>query len=582
MLLVLGAYLSLCLLPVVVSGEHLFPFVEAVTGRLGVFPFIGLFLLALFSLAALSSMLFDAWRIPALTLIVLLAIALAATDVNSDSNARLLGSSETDMQPPRIATAFRQWLAARKDYAPPVAGTASRPYPVYLIAMAGGGAYAGFHSSYFLSRLFESCPALRHHTFAISGVSGGALGAALIAAEAGGKPGAAVPPAAGSTQRCSIDTDVGAEGGPSRNVERFFSLDHVSVLIWARFYPDMLRRLLWFQAPRLASDTLFEEWLTSAWSRIAADPQALSLSDSVYSYWRPDGDVPALFLNITNTATGRAEVVSPLHYPRNLPSRINADMRIITAAGLSFRFPILTSPGTLPRKTSIPAQGFDPVTDFDDLETPASYVDGGYYENSGLHVLNRVRSELEAAAAKLNIEVRLISFSASPNRQGSAQSDGEQGTLLAPINALLAARTQRGVDEWEAALRQHGKFDAHMTLYQDEWHHRLPLGWTLSHQSVTFIKRHFGVPLDCDYTERFWERLLDDFDGARAYLAQRFPPDDYGIGMPGIRPRDLDVKDTDRIVKLDMLSERIYMGCQVGKIFRDLASWQARPPAPAP
>jgi hypothetical protein len=80
------------------------------------------------------------------------------------------------------------------------------------------------------------------------------------------------------------------------------------------------------------------------------------------------------------------------------------------------------------------------------------------------------------------------------------------------------------------------------------------------------------VPSDCDYTERFWEMMLNDFDGARAFFARRFPPDDYGQGLPGLRPRDLNVKESNRLVKLDMLSQRIYMGCQVGKIFRDLAN----------
>ncbi len=292
----------------------------------------------------------------------------------------------------------------------------------------------------------------------------------------------------------------------------------------------------------------------------------------MFSYWRPDGDAPALFFNVTNTETGRAEAVSPLHFPRNLPSRKNSDMRLITAAGLSFRFPILSLPGTLPRNSFIPAQGFDPVTNYDTLETTATYVDGSYYENSGLQVLGRVRTELEHSAADLNIQVRVISFAASPNEERLRPSRSDEDTLIAPVNALLAARMQRGVDEWESFLRHHGNFDAYLSLYQDNWHHHLPLGWTLSHQSLTFIKRHFGVPSDCSYTERFWEMLPRDFDGARSFFAKRFPPNDYGEGMPEFRPRDLDVKDASRLSKLDMLSQRIYMGCQVGKIFRDLAN----------
>jgi hypothetical protein len=443
--LVLVAYVSLCLLPLLVSNESLFPLVRAVANRLGVFPFIGLFLLAIFSVAALSSVAFDTWRIPVFSLLVLMAVVFSVMGLNSDFNARLLGSGETEMTPAPIATAFRQWLANRKDYERYKTANPSRPYPVYLVAMAGGGAYAGFHSAYFLARLFESCPKLRHHTFAVSAVSGGALGAALIATEAGRKPGSTEPIDADAVSKCNADPSLTDAGPDSTKIEKFFSLDHFSFLV---FYPDMLRRLFWFKAPKMTSDTLFEEWFNANWTSIAADPKALGLSDSVYTYWRPDGDAPAMFFNVTNTETGRAEAVSPLHFPRNLPSRKNSDMRLITAAGLSFRFPILNSPGTLPRNSFIPAQGFDPVTNYDTLETTATYVDGGYYENSGLYVLNRVRAELERSP-DLNIEVRVISFTSSPNQERLSASSSDEDTLLAPINALFAARMQRGVDEWE-------------------------------------------------------------------------------------------------------------------------------------
>jgi len=572
------AYVALSLLPLFVSNEALFPLVRGAANRLGVFPFVGLFLLALFSIAALSTITFDTWRIPVFSLLALIVLVFSVLGLNTDSNARLLGANETEMKLPTIATAFREWLTKRKDYATYHNANPPKPYPVYLVAMAGGGAYAGFQSSYFLARLFETCPKLRHHTFALSAVSGGALGAALITTEAGMKPSRSEPEDVDDNLKCNVDPGIAEVAADSADIEKLFSLDNFSFLVWARLYPDMLRRLLWFKTPSMSSDTLFEEWFDANWTSIHANPEGLTLSDSVYRYWRPDGDAPAVFFNVTNTETGRAEVLSPLHYPRNLPSRKNVDMRIITAAGLSFRFPFFSSPGTLPRNSFIPAQGFDPVTNYDTLETTATYVDGGYYENSGLHVLDRVKAEIARAAADLNIDVRVISFTSAPNGEKLQSASEGEGSLLAPVNALLAARTQRGVDEWESFLRQHGKFDAYLSLYQSKWYHHLPLGWTLSQQSMTFIKRHYGVPSDCSYTERFWEMLLTNFDGARSHLAKRFPQEEYGQGMPGLRPRDLNVRDTNRLSKLDMLSERIYMGCQMDKILKDLANSQTVPP----
>ena len=326
----LAAYASLCLLPLLVPNERMFPLIRALTSRIGVFPFIGLFLLAIFSVAALSSIAFDTWRIPVFSLLVLTALVFSVMGLNSDFDVRLLGSGKTEMKPPPIATAFRQWLNDRKDYTQYRGANPPRPYPVYLVAMAGGGAYAGFHSSYFLSRLFKSCPKLRHHTFAISAVSGGALGAALIATEAARKPGSAEIVDADAVLKCNVDPGLDDAGPDLKKIEKFFSLDHFGFLVWARLYPDMLRRLLWFKVPRLNSDTLFEQWFNANWKqdcRGSASTEPLRFGRSAIG---GRGDAPVLFFNVTNTETGRAEAVSPLHFPRNLPSRKNSDMRLIT------------------------------------------------------------------------------------------------------------------------------------------------------------------------------------------------------------------------------------------------------------
>ncbi len=562
--LVLVAYFVMCLLPLFATNDALMPLIGGAANRLGVFPIVGLFLLALFSILALSTIVFDKTRIPVFSLLLLAITVFSVLGLNTDSKPRLLDKAETDVQLPPISVAFRNWLTNRKDYTAFQSATPPRPYPVYLVALAGGGAYAGFQSSYFLARMFESCPKLRHHTFAMSAVSGGSLGAALIAAQAGENVEADL--------KCDIDPGIAEGAGHAARIEQLFSLDSFTFLAWARLYPDMLRRLFWFKVPGMASDTLFEEWFDANWTKLAGGRGTTELGQSLFGYWRPDGDAPALFLNVTNTQTGRAEALSPLHYPRNLPTRKNVDMRLITAAGLSFRFPFFSSPGTLPRKGSIPAQGFDPVTNYDTLDTTATYVDGAYYENSGLHVLRRVKAEIERAGKDLNIDVRVISFTAAPNQEKLQSASERENAFLAPINALLAARTQRGVDEWEGFLREHGEFDVHPALYQASMYHRLPLGWTLSKQSMTFIKRHYGVPADCEYTERFWEMLLGDFNGARSFLAKRFPHEDYGTGLPGLRPRDLRVREANRLSKLDMLSARVYMGCQMGKIYRSLAA----------
>jgi hypothetical protein len=278
--LLVAAYVGLCVLPLLVSNERLFPLVRSMADTLGAFPFIGLFLLAIFSLAAYSTAVFERWRIPVLSLIVLTVVCFSFLGLNSDFNARPFGAAATEMKPIPIVDALRKWLEGRKDYAQHRTANTTRPYPVYLIATAGGGAYAGFHSSYFLARLFEICPRLRHHTFAVSGVSGGALGAALIATVAHQKIDHATQTEPDAALKCDVDPDLATSGPASRRIEEFFSIDHFSFLVWARFYPDMLRRLFWFNVPDMASDTLFEEWFSANWSRISGGAYTLGLCSS--------------------------------------------------------------------------------------------------------------------------------------------------------------------------------------------------------------------------------------------------------------------------------------------------------------
>src|SRR5207249_7499049 len=58
----------------------------------------------------------------------------------------------------------------------------SGAYPVYVVAAQGGGIYAAYHTAIFLARMQDICPSFRHHLFAISGVSGGSIGAATFVA----------------------------------------------------------------------------------------------------------------------------------------------------------------------------------------------------------------------------------------------------------------------------------------------------------------------------------------------------------------------------------------------------------------
>jgi hypothetical protein len=76
---------------------------------------------------------------------------------------------------PSLAAYYARWLEAR-------AATAGQaPVPVVLVAASGGGLRAAYWTAHTLSVLSDSQPAFARSVFAISGVSGGSLGAAVYA-----------------------------------------------------------------------------------------------------------------------------------------------------------------------------------------------------------------------------------------------------------------------------------------------------------------------------------------------------------------------------------------------------------------
>jgi hypothetical protein len=111
------------------------------------------------------------------------------------------------------------------------------------------------------------------------------------------------------------------------------------------------------------------------------------------------------------------------------------DLPLATAAVLSARFPLITPAGTLP--------GPGPKRRF---------VDGGYFENSGLttvldvvDVLRQVPSGVETRLVILRIEnsratTDVLSAAGAPKRH----PDSPFAELTSPVQALLATRNARG------------------------------------------------------------------------------------------------------------------------------------------
>ena len=119
------------------------------------------------------------YRVPVLELLIAGAAVLAVARDNAwipDNHdlARLPGPARARTPLP---DAFRQFLAANP--------ASDGPTPVVLVVAGGGGLAAAYFTATILGDLADASPDFARHVFAISGVSGGALGITAFAAAHG-------------------------------------------------------------------------------------------------------------------------------------------------------------------------------------------------------------------------------------------------------------------------------------------------------------------------------------------------------------------------------------------------------------
>jgi hypothetical protein len=431
-------------------------------------------------------------------------------------------------QPLKGDAQFLTWFDKRRDRA----AYADREYPIYIVASAGGGIYAAMRTAYFLDFIQKRCPSFAHHMFAISGVSGGSLGALTFASQQQSLEPRPLAP-------CAADDGTG-EVSPEATplLDAFFSKDLLSTIVGAGLFPNMLQRVLPFPVAELDRSEAFREALGSNWReairattqrqpglmrqhrpRMMRDCSTMNyfVRCEINAYWDPAGDVPVLVFNATEVDTGSPVVLSNLdaqYYANSLAARSspnfeNRSIYLIDGASLSARFPVALPAGFL--------SGFG---------SPNSIrlVDGAYFDGSGLTTAQATKAAIEevAATANVKVKVRIIFLGekvpsiydaiAQNVAEGNAPAAARDTTprsseLGAHAKALLQAMDQRATE----TVRQVFKLDP--TLLRFQWDPALtggadtpcstiPLAWYLAPCTLRVLKDRLEIAV-LDSTESF-------------------------------------------------------------------------------
>jgi hypothetical protein len=442
---------------------------------------VAILLIAAAAWCAFGSMAVYADRRYGVPVLPLAVVAVLVFSFWNDNHA-LRGTGTVAPEPMSIEAYADAWLDARRGQFGP------QPYPVLIVAAAGGGIRAAYWTGSLLAALQDRYgQAFSDHTFAIRGVSGGSLGAATYVVllderlKSGRNPRCREDPAA-TLQACA---------------RAVLGQDFLAPVVGSMLFPDLAQRFWPWSVPQFDRARVLETAWERAWT---AQGLPNALSQRFYGLWsRPEMAVhrPLLFLNSTLVESGERVIVSPVLLPPEteffgalaLRTLTPADLPLSSAVHLSARFTYIS-----PAASIYGANG----------HLIAHLVDGSYFESSGADtaagLVNAIRSAARkrSPAAALDIHVLLISNAPGekvgmpPPRPSPERWITE---FRAPIAALLNARNARGWEAESTVERLVRADGGALTMGLLSTRIDLPLGWTLSDAAQCEIDRQLANAL---------------------------------------------------------------------------------------
>lgn len=411
-----------------------------------------------------------------------------------------------------LAADFARWRRARIEE-----GDAADA-PVIFVAAAGGGLRAATWTARALAAADEAtCGAFGRRVYAISGVSGGSLGAATYVAlkadaqspnrsKAPGvpcKPGRAVAPATGDPVPGPLDRE-STPGPLGRAVEAVLGRDFLAPVVGSFLFTDAFQR--WIPAPLIVRDrgwVLAEHW-QDAWREVQGSDRFRAPLPALYA---DDAQrrLPQLFLNATSVDTGRRAIASAVRI--DAPDTIDLYADGLKTDGLPLAHAVLNSA----RFTYVSPAGTLIGRRDRDEGVADRLVDGGYFDNSGAETVLDAIAALTRAGLLVpgQAHVVLISNDTAIPRlcrdREPVRRDVSVGRIaahtpassetLAPVMTMLSTRVARALLAMERVVRTLGcdriiEWGMYADRYPGgsaEGEREPALGWFLSQNSVRLI-----------------------------------------------------------------------------------------------
>ncbi|MCC5610876.1 patatin-like phospholipase family protein [Nostoc sp. CHAB 5834] len=336
--------------------------------------------------------------------VIAITILIVLSYFTDNSSLQDISSPTLVPKRPDIETHFYNWAKARSP-------KFDSEIPVIIIAAEGGGIRALNWTARSLWAFNSKIGNFNKYLYAISGVSGGAVGATFYNSFVHDRQ-----------RYLELNTHVLS----NLTFRRICRDDFVSGLTSAYLFPEMIQNFI----PYPINYFDRSKWLENSWSN-SYRRMTKGIMDSIPNEsYRPeyrDGlntldmpftqlwklsnnkdttesynyELPSLFLNCTLSETGQKAIVSNLSLDStsfqdvvDVIKYTNKDMPVKTAASSSARFPFVTSGGLIENYKN------------NKIAQSGHLTDGGFFDNTGIETAVQILNSIIKISHKHNIKVR--------------------------------------------------------------------------------------------------------------------------------------------------------------------------------
>jgi predicted acylesterase/phospholipase RssA len=246
--------------------------------------------------------------------------------------------------------------------------------PIVLVSAAGGGIRAAYFSAAVLGRIADKCPAIAQNILVVSGVSGGALGAAAYAYAVRDHG------LSGTGDLC--DFSIPGRGYYESRLDSMFRRDFLTPVMLRAAFPESAQSILPFPINSFDRQLGLELALRTAF----ADEFHSGRFDQAFG--QPEGQLalPIVMVGATEVVTGDQTIFTDLDQELGTLDRTR-ELNSAAVVANSARFPLISPPGYLNAELRRDEKGHA-------LSTKLEFVDGGYFDNSGAYGLLSVVSQI--------------------------------------------------------------------------------------------------------------------------------------------------------------------------------------------